>query len=297
MARAHEVVGEIVAIPPIAIRVGHRLRPIDPTWAAALGAIMAAEGQRTPIEVCQLPGDRGYLLVSGGHRLEGARLAALPTINAVIVDANKIERRSREVSENLWRKGLDPIDRAAFVAELVRLKKVAAGLDPAKDGRAASAVARWSAREAREAARDATGAVTVAYGWSVEVGEKLGIGERTVRRDLALYRLLLPDVVDLIRGHPLAASAGQLMALTRLTHEDQRAVATMIVSGRAKTPADAVATLRQIPKPSPETKAWSAFFGGWSRMSGVARRDALDALARQGLPKGWRIVREGEAVR
>jgi hypothetical protein len=217
-------------------------------------------------------------------------LAGMATINAVVVDQNAATRRMAEVSENLWRKGLAPIERAAFIAELVKLKKIAAGLDPARDGRAASAAARWDVRQVREAARDATGAVTVAYGWSAEVGEKLGISESTVRRDLALYRCLLPDVVELIRNHPIAASAGQLKALTRLADDDQRAAASMVVAGHARSVSEAVAALHQIPRPTPETKAWSAFFGGWSRMSAAMRRAALNELVKLGLPKGFHLV-------
>lgn len=35
------------------IEMGDRLRPVDESWAMALGQIMVRDGQRTPIEVCR----------------------------------------------------------------------------------------------------------------------------------------------------------------------------------------------------------------------------------------------------
>jgi hypothetical protein len=287
---APTLVGEIVAIPVVDIEVGKRLRPVDPVWAMALGQVMGAEGQKTAIEVCRLPGKRGFTLVAGAHRLEGARLRRWDTIEARIVGADALERRAREVSENLWRKGLGPIDRAAFIAELIQIKRTQAGVAPGEDGRKASAAARW----AKDQARDATDMMSVAYGWTADVAEMAGVAERTVRRDLELHRGLLPDVVARLRRHPLGANAGQLRALARMSPDDQRAAAAMILAGEAKGASDALATLRQKPKPSPETKAWSAFLGGWSRMSAATRRDALRELSQRGLPKGCRLTFEGE---
>jgi len=275
MAREHQVVGEIVAIPVMAIAVKDRLRPIDPVWAAALGSMIAVDGQRTPIEVCRLPGDKGYLLVSGGHRLEGAIFAAIPTVNAIIVDNNALERRSREVSENLWRKDLGPLDRAATVAELYAIRKAIDGLAPTQDAHAAVGAFRGP-KDLKEDAKQASDTVSLAFGWSEGVAEQVGLSRRTVYRDLALHRRLLPDVVELIRDHPVAASQGQLKALTKLTDEEQRAVAKAVVSGEAKTPAAAVKAMRGW-KPPEDNQ--DLYYGRqitlWSRFTAKTKRKVL----------------------
>ena len=293
MPDAPEIVGHEYAIPLAAIQVGQRLRPVDPVWAAALGAVMAAEGQKTAIEVCQLPGRKDYVLVSGGHRLEGARLQGWKTIRAVIVDANAIERREREVSENIWRKGLNPIDRAAFVAELHELLKIKAGVDPAAKPQQVAINARWQ-QVAKADATDTADMMSAVYGFTAEIGAQLGLTDRTIRRDLELHRRLLPDVVEALRGHPALENAAQLRALAKCSEADQRSAAAMILDHSAKTPTEALAMINQKPVLDPDQKAWSAFFGSWSRMSAVKRRLALKELAEQGLPKGARITFDDE---
>jgi hypothetical protein len=290
-----EVVGEIVSAPIADIQTGDRLRPVDPVWAAALGAIMAVDGQNTPIEICRMPGKTGFLLVAGGHRLEGARFQGWETIRAVVVDANAISRRLREVSENVWRKGLDPIDRASFVAELITLNKAKAGLSGNEDGRAVSANVRWS-KALKADVEDASLTMRLAYGWADDVGETIGLSRQTIYRDLELHRRLLPDVVAQLRGRPIAGNAAQLRALAKASDADQRTAVAMIVEGTAKTPTEALAILNQKPVLDPDQKAWSAFFGGWSRMSAAKRRLALKELAEQGLPRGVTITFEGDAA-
>jgi ParB-like chromosome segregation protein Spo0J len=286
-----EIVGEIIALPLAHIVVGRRLRPVDPVWAGALGAIMAVEGQKTPIEVVHVPGD-GYVLVSGAHRREGARLQGWDTIRAIVIDADALQRREHEISENLWRQGLSPVDRAAFVAELIAIKKQQAGLDPAADSRAISAAVRWQKALGADA-KDATAMMAVAYNLGADVGARIGLSERTIRDDLMLYRRLAADIAASLRSHPIAGNASQLKALAKLSHAEQRELAALLVAGEARSVAEARAIISQAPRPNAETKAWSAFFGAWARMGSRQRRDALRELTARGLPPGFRLS-EGE---
>jgi hypothetical protein len=181
--------GEVIAIPVDEIELGERLRPVDTAWAAALGHIMLRDGQLTPIEVCKLPGRKTYTLVKGGHRLTAGQVyPELSPIKAIVVSADAAERRMRELSDDFFRRDLMPVDRAAFIAELVTLQKLRDGVDPAKDGRAASANVRWQ-KAIQQEADDATATIAVAYGWTEKVSEQIGISPRTVRDNLALYPL------------------------------------------------------------------------------------------------------------
>ena len=67
------VVEQVVLLPVDQIDDSGRLRPVDLIWAAALGRIMTADGQDEPISVCRLPGQAGWKLIVGGHRLAGAQ--------------------------------------------------------------------------------------------------------------------------------------------------------------------------------------------------------------------------------
>ncbi len=200
----------------------------------------------------------------------------------VIGSADALQRRRTEISENIWRRGLDPIDRAAFVAELHEVLRAEAGVDPGASPQQLAVTARW----AKERATDTADMMSAVYGFTDSVAGTLGLNARTIRRDLELHRGLRPDVVAKLRGLPIAGNAGQLRALAKLTEADQRAAVGLIIGGKAKGATEALAILRQKPKPDPETKAWSAFFGGWSRMSARRRREALRELAEQGLPTG-----------
>lgn len=288
------VVDQVLAIPVASIEAKDRLRPVDPIHAEALAAVMAKDGQDTPIEVCRLPGKTTWLLVTGGHRLEAARLNGWDTIKALVVTTEKAERRRKEIAENLFRRGLDPIDRAAFVAELYALEKVRAGHEVDATAQSVAASARWQ-KEVQKQADDASDTMSVAYGFSERAAELLGFTSRTLRRDLELHRGLPPGLVQQLRGLAIAGNAGQLRALAKLPQGDQVAIVRLIREGTARGVSDALGILRQKPPADPAKKAWSAFFGGWSRMNARQRRDALRELADQGLPRGCRIVFEGDA--
>src|SRR3546814_19552356 len=94
-----QVVDSVYSLPVADIRIGDRLRPVDRDWAIALGAIIAAEGQKTPIEVCRLPGKSGWTLVAGAHRVAAAEACGLTHIKAIIVDERKIERKMSRSEE------------------------------------------------------------------------------------------------------------------------------------------------------------------------------------------------------
>lgn len=278
-----QAVDQIFEVPIELIEIGERLRPVDPAWAADLGKIMLVEGQHDPIKICRLPGKANFRLVIGGHRLEGRRLTAQATVKAVFMSADALDRRAAEISESLFRRDLEPIDAATFVAELIHVQKVKAGIDPLKDGRSISAKARW-AQALNQDAKDATDIVSVAFGLTADVADQLGLTERTIRRHLELHRGLRPDVVAQLRGHPIAKNAGQLRALAKMAEADQRQAAILIFEGKAKGASDALAILRQTPKPNEQAKHLSAFLGSFSRMGQREKWAAMAMLAQQDAP-------------
>ncbi|CAN5453683.1 hypothetical protein BH09PSE4_BH09PSE4_13820 [soil metagenome] len=285
------------------IDMGERLRPIDEVWADALGGIMVRDGQKTAIELCRLPGrDRWTLGGAGGHRLRGAQIHEIEYLRATIVSNSAAERRMREVSENLWRLDLDPIDRAAFLAELVMLHKQRSGIDPARDGRVASAAARWQ-KAVKDETADTTATIAVVYGWAKDIGAQIGLSERTVRDDLTLYRRLSPSLVARLRDarHPIAKNATQLRALAKLDAAEQEKVADRLLLRSNSREfvtlkvGDALASIRgDRPVADPEAKRLSAFLGAFARMSLTEKKGALAHLAAQ-MPAGFSLVEGGLA--
>jgi ParB family chromosome partitioning protein len=107
--------------PLKAIRVpDDRLRTFDPDWAAVLAEMFRDSGQQTPIDL--LAEGKGFVLVSGLHRLEAAKLLKWPEITAQIVpedcSPSRDVLRRRELLENLARKDLNALERCGGLAEL-----------------------------------------------------------------------------------------------------------------------------------------------------------------------------------
>lgn len=265
-------------------------RPIDPEWAGALGHLMLVRGQRQPIGVRRTP--TGFKTVWGYHRVEGRRMTERPYVRAILVTGSEQDFREAEISENLFRRGLAPLERAADVADLVAIQKARLGVRADASPQSVAATARWADRINLEVA-DATDTMSDAFGWTAQVSDALDLTERTIRRDLELHRGLKPDVVEAIRALPVAQNATQLRALARLSEGQQRAVAELLTAGTAKGVTDALATMSQKPVKSPTQKAVSAIRGNWGRLS--ARE--LKALIRElPMPAGVVVTVDGETI-
>lgn len=286
-----QIARSIFMVPLAEIDASGGLRPLDLAWVEALAGLMKRDGQRRPIEIFR-KASGGYGVIAGRHRLAAVARLGWATIDADILDGDALDRRASEVSENLFKLGLAPLDRAAFVAEQIAIEKARAGVKGDATPQSVAAQARWSARIKEEAA-DASDIVSRAFGWSDQVAEAVGLNRRTIERDLELHRGLKPEVVEAIRSHPVASNASQLRALARMPEAEQREVAGMLVEGAAKGVSDAVAQLKQAPVKSPAQKAWSAVLSNWSRLGAQDQKELLRALK---LPKGVNLTIDGEVV-
>ncbi|WP_425230245.1 ParB/RepB/Spo0J family partition protein [Sphingomonas sp.] len=275
-----------------------RLRPVDPVRVQGLAATLRKDGQDTPIQVCRLPGRNRWTLVTGAHRRAAAELAGIEYLRAEVVSQERNSRRLREIRENLFAPDLLPIDRAAFVAELVQIKRAQAGLteENYRDTQARYGLKRALQYEAAETLDTMSGV----YGWSREVAADLGFADRTVRRDLELYRGLPASLVERLRAvrHPILSNASQLRALVKLPPAEREAIVDQLVTavdGKGKPLTLALARALAgsgSPSADPETKRLSAFIGAFARMSLAERKGALAQLAGM-LPSPFRLT-EGE---
>lgn len=108
---------EIVSIPLESIIVTNRLRAVDADSVQLLAASMAETGQHTPIQVGPADAQGRHRLIAGAHRHAAARIAGLPSLQALIFTGSELEARMLEVDENLLRRELSELDRAVFLAE------------------------------------------------------------------------------------------------------------------------------------------------------------------------------------
>jgi len=203
-------------IPVDQIHVEDRLRSVNPDHAALIAESFRANGQMTPIEVRRDEAGK-FVLVAGAHRLAAARLAEMDQIAASIIDADADQARLREIDENLCRRDLTELDRAAFLAER---KVVWAKLNP-------EAIV-FKNKKSR------TNLSTIGT-FAEEVAERLGLSRRSIDRAINRHTALTPEVRAILAHSRWADNGSVLDGLAKLPHEDQRKAAEALT--REESPA------------------------------------------------------------
>jgi ParB-like chromosome segregation protein Spo0J len=162
-------VRDLTRVPISEIVVGARLRELDDEKVREIAESMARSGQRHAITVRRV-GDQ-VMLVTGRHRLEGAKVLDWQDIEAEFIAGDDIDVQLWEIAENLFRAELTVLERAAHVAkyvELIALKvgqadhPVAGGKQPSDKGISRAARELPLAAKSEEARRKEIGrALTV----------------------------------------------------------------------------------------------------------------------------------------
>lgn len=256
------------------IVVGDRIGILWPDKAAALGQLIAASGQRTPINI-RANGPKAtkpWTLVAGWHRLEGAKLAGLRVIDAIQVYG---DFREIEAEENLHRRALAPIERACFVravadAAEARLKDQHGDMTPEQ----VAARARWDAvrNKAKDVERDETLVdaeadharlnLSRAYGWRDETAAAMDMSLAAIKRDLALHRAIVapfPDLYEALARHPIVGeNASALREIASYAEPSRRAIIEGLIQAPDMTLAQALEGLAlkagKAPTPTGATK-------------------------------------------
>lgn len=286
-------------LDPADIEVGERIGFFHPDKAAALGRLIAVDGQRDPIKVVRNKGKKGlaWRLVAGMHRLEGVKLEGLPSVWAIEVFGNAEDLADLESSENLHRRPLAPIERAKFVHALCE----AAALRVARENgdvkqQAAAAKARWDKVKSREIRADqalkeetehAVRQNVAAYGWQESTADALGMDARTIQRALYLYRLVIEPFPDLIRAladHPVVGeNAAQLKLIADVKDEAARRSVIELLLGDGELSADEARVSAGIdrpegPAPLPHQKYLNAVVGNLSRLAAPVQKRHLPEI-------------------
>ncbi len=250
-----------------------RLRPVDPVVAEGIAASAAQVGLLTPIDVCQLPGQKGFQLVFGGHRVAAVKLLGWETIPAFVRSNNALERLGREIAENLFKADLSPLDRATFVTKLIEVEKARQGIASDKDGNALNG----DKRSLKLQARNDLCIVHKSLGLQDAVAAKLGLTQSTVSRTLALNGIA-PSLIERLRKLPIADNAGALRKLAAMPWAKQMMSVDHMEAG--KNLANALAIIDSRAPVSAEAKRLSTFLDTFGRMGRKEKMDALQALAK-----------------
>jgi hypothetical protein len=313
---------QLLELAPADVMIPERIGFLHEDKAAALGRLMAVDGQRDPIKVVRnLPsksvadlaaeGKKPWKLVTGMHRLTGAAMEGI-TVFAIEVSGKAEDLADLEASENLHRRPLGPIERAKFTAALVtaaqeRIAREHGELDQYQRG----AKARWDrVRHGEELAEgalrdeteDACAKIAQAYSWEESVGEALGMSRRTIHNDLTLYRLIIqpfPDLVEALARHPVVGENGaQLKAIAQVKDEGlRRKVIEALLADPEIGVEDAkiaagLEGFAPAAEPVAHQKHYNAIEGAWSRLSLDQKRQFVPKLASMLTPEMKRALRD-----
>jgi ParB-like chromosome segregation protein Spo0J len=110
---------ERIPIDVVVVPSGHR--PVNPDTVAAIAESMLLVGQLQPILVREVAGEAH--LDAGRHRVEAVKKNGWKDIDAIFVVGDEIDIRLREISENLHRSDLTPLERSEQIVEWSKLIK------------------------------------------------------------------------------------------------------------------------------------------------------------------------------
>lgn len=321
-ARPLLTAAQVLELSPIDILIPERIGFLHEDKAAAIGRLMAVDGQRDPIKVARnLPnksieavvaeGKKPWRLVTGMHRLTGAAMEGI-AVFAIEVKGKPEDLADLEASENLHRRPLGPIERAKFTAALVtaaqeRIAREHGDLDQHQ----LAIKARWDRvknfdETAEAALRDETedtcAKIAHVYGWEESVGEALGMSRRTIHNDLAIYRLVIdpfPDLAEALAKHPVVGENGsQLKELTRLKDEAvrRRVIEALLADYEigvedAKIAAGVGAAV-PLATPVAHQKHYNAIEGAWGRLTLDQKRQFVPRIVTMLTPDMKRALRD-----
>ncbi|WP_338665026.1 ParB N-terminal domain-containing protein [Pararoseomonas sp. SCSIO 73927] len=258
-------------IPLDLIEVGPRLRKVDPAWVTTIAESFQERGQDTPILVRPADVDGRFRLVAGGHRVPAAREAGWKTIEAKEFLGNDLEAELAEIDENLIRRELSELDRAAFLA---RRKEVWEELHPeTKHGGKRRGDQVGKSDDLKVGRFTASAAAT------------LGASEASIQRALRRYRELEPAVRARLSTTRFAHNGATLDTLTKLGPRDQAAVVDLLLDPAKglKSVGEAIRAYRKTPDPDLAQVQLDKLRRTWDRCGNAqARRQFIEYLGNQG---------------
>lgn len=258
---------EFIRAPLSDIHIGDRLRPIDPAYVEMIAASLTERGQISPIMIRRTPaknkGATPFTLVAGGYRTTAAKLLGWTEIDAIIVDADAHEAQMLEISENLYRNELNPLDRAIFVMKYRELWEEQNGKINPNGGRPS------------KQGNDYPVIFAAGRELSKQVQSRLGFGAETYKLVNRIGQNLHPTLRQAVRGTDAETDQSALLKLAKLSADDQLKVAAAL-----KESPDLNPVLQWLKGPKAEVDPQQAIFDKmaalWSKAHEETQRRFLD---------------------
>jgi ParB family transcriptional regulator, chromosome partitioning protein len=262
---------ETGSFPISDIEIGTRLRVVDEVWAQGLADIIAQTGLQNPIQIMKV--DNTHRLVAGAHRLAAYILNGQDHVPAMVyepeTDDVETEIREQEIVENVGRRELSALDRAAHIAELRAIHAKRHG-----DSRGGDRKGEKSKRQSLPF-----------WSLSEEISAKMGLSERTVRADAELFQGLSEASRKAVVNSYLADNRAQLAVLSKQPPADQKALLKILLAEEPKATSMAAALAlhhNKVDLSTPDEKTFASFVKLWSKASGKARKQFVIYIEAQG---------------
>lgn len=284
-----------MSLPLELIRVGERLRAVDPATVSNLAVAISESGFFGTVLVRPIPGDEGetcYELVVGAHRYAAMQQLGRPTIPCTIRILTDDEAIQLEIDENMVRRGLSPLERAEMVAARFTVWRRRFPDRVTSEGVAAKPKRGRPGKAAKFA--EFIGGAPQAMGFTAETAADVGLSKRTIEAAWTTVNGLPAHTRLRLRSTWIAKNEGVLRQLAGIADEtEQAAVIDVLLSGKTKSVSDAVAyAAGNAPSKGVQTpvdEAVKAFKTLWGKASPSAREAILHDLAGRSLPKGWTL--------
>lgn len=224
---------DVREVPVAGVKVrGMRLRSEHDV--ASLASSIAVEGLHSPILV-----DEGMWLIDGLHRIKAFGLLGIETIPAHVKEATEADALLAEVTANLERHELNPVERAEHVLLKERLL---AARGERKTQRGAGRKRGEIVSPLFEDGRNGAGQMG-----NAEIAAAANLSTRAIQYDKRIARQLPDPIRRLVKTLPelegLRNSQRELRRLCALNIMEQARVVSVIAGGEAKTVRDALRSM------------------------------------------------------
>lgn len=225
-------------IPISEIKVNPGRRNAAPADVRELADSIAEIGLLNPVTVSQ-----SRTLIAGLHRLEAVKLLGWTEIECVVSSLEGLRAELAEIDENFVRSDLTPIE---FGELLLRRKEIYEALHP--ESVQTNQGGPFRGNQHQEVSDKMT---QTTKSFAQDTAEKLGIGRRTVERQVQIAKNLTPETKDILRGADTPVTRKQALALSRLAPGPQAEAAALLAAGEIQSVEEYAPPVRAGPVPQP----------------------------------------------
>lgn len=177
------------------------------------------------------------ILIAGNHRLAAARALGWKEIKAEIVPTDEILNELVTIDENLMRHDLTVLEQGIYLKRrnelLLALGKRAVSGAPGEP-RVVVEVDAMDAKS-RTHRKKKIPVPKTSKTTTKDIAQDMGMSERTVQERMQIADGIDEEVLDLIRGLPIADNGAELLRLAKLPAREQRTVIEQLIGGKIKT--------------------------------------------------------------